>query len=970
MRDASNGATPRRSKIVVRVRNFNMLLLVLVLVLVIFMAAVMAIGVANKASENLAFFYSQEAVGKFNSFMGRDLALVQKVARSKVVTDWFADEGSLMKKLAAYGEMMDYMGLLDSGELYFAINESLNEFSITGRSLGEFAPFDVLDPEDPYNEWYFSLIASDFEYAFNIDIDKVTGEWRVWINHKVMSEGNVVGVFCAGLLNESLLRSMFSRYDEDNVKGFVIDSNGDILLASDFQEHGAEGVKGHILDMSADPEFARFINSYLEGIDDYFTLDVQPEVTRLSRGSYEYASIAPIYNSDWLAVTFFSSSSLFSAVNLTPMVLMLASVLVLYALASAAIMRRFVLFPLSKLSASVSVASEGKDTIYGGGRDDEIGELAWTIQDSWNRLNSTNLDLRVATLEQQRLEKLLQAVNNAAVLLLTTEAGVFEDALRNSMGMMAHAVDADRVYIWKNHVKNGKLHCTQLYEWSEGAEPQQDNEYTIDIPYDENMPGWEDKFGRGLCVNGLVRDMSPEEQAQLSPQGIISILVVPVYLRNEFWGFVGFDDCHQERMFTADEEAILRSGSVLVASALLRNDMTQELEAALEEAKEASQAKSNFLSNMSHEIRTPLNAITGMTMIGRSAPETEKKDYAFERINDASSHLLGIINDVLDMSKIEASKFELSHVEFNFEKMLQKVVSIIGPRANEKNQSLTVDLDPDIPQVLAGDDQRLAQVITNFLSNAVKFTPDAGSITLSLALSGEENGVYTIKVQVSDTGIGISPEQQERLFNSFEQAESSTSRRYGGTGLGLSISKHIIELMNGEIWVDSKLGEGATFAFTVKLGCAQEPGGTEVSGNTGNEREGSLEGFRILLAEDVEINREIVITLLEPTQIKIDCAVNGREALRIFSESPECYDMILMDLQMPEMDGIAASQRIRELGFPKAKEIPIVAMTANVFKEDIKRCLAAGMNDHIGKPIDYDEMLSKLYKHLVPLKSA
>jgi len=313
--------------------------------------------------------------------------------------------------------------------------------------------------------------------------------------------------------------------------------------------------------------------------------------------------------------------------------------------------------------------------------------------------------------------------------------------------------------------------------------------------------------------------------------------------------------------------------------------------------------------------------------------------------------------------------------------MLQKVVDIIGPRVNEKNQSLTVDLDPNIPQVLAGDDQRLAQVITNLLSNAVKFTPESGAITLSLALAGEENGSYIIKVLVSDTGIGISPEQHERLFSSFEQAESSTSRRYGGTGLGLSISKHIIELMNGEIWVDSKLGEGATFAFTVSLGCATEPDVPEVSGlscddshagatnksasgNTGNERVESLAGFRVLLAEDVEINREIVIALLEPTRIKIDCAVNGKEALRIFNASPECYDIIMMDLQMPEMDGITASQRIRELDFPKAKEIPIVAMTANVFKEDIERCLAAGMNDHIGKPIDYDEMLNKLFKNL------
>ena len=696
-------------------------------------------------------------------------------------------------------------------------------------------------------------------------------------------------------------------------------------------------------------------------------------------------------------------------------------------------------------------------------------------------------------------DKVFGAVTEATTLLLQAEADEFESALWKSMGIMANAVDTDRVRLWKNYYEDGKLYCDQLYEWSEGVEPQQNKGHTIRVSYDEHLPGWEGKLKRGLCINSVVRDMSPKEQSRFSPQNILSILIVPVFLREEFWGFVGFNDCHRERLYTANEESILRSGSLLIANALLRNEMTRELASALDKARAASQAKSSFLSNMSHEIRTPLNAIIGMTMIGKSSPETDRKNYAFEKIEGASSHLLGVINDVLDMSKIEASKFDLSEIDFDFEKMLQRVVNVIGFRVNEKNLSLSLHLDPNIPRRLTGDDQRLAQVITNLLSNAVKFTPDSGAVSVYVKLTGEEDGAYELRITVKDSGIGISEEQQRRLFTSFEQAESSTSRKFGGTGLGLAISKHIVELMGGTIWVESEIGGGASFIFTVRLRAARDDGskpapairregiriivvddhvetleyfmllgermgvkcdaaksgrealtmlgedgaydicfidwqmpvmnGIELSRRIREiglkepviimisaydwnsvEREAkeagvdgflskpifpsdivdcinnhigvkiisdieknapgpteSFEGRRILLAEDIEINREIVVALLEPSKLGVDCAVNGAEAVRMYNESPDAYDMILMDLQMPEMDGLAATKLIRASGLDGAADIPIAAMTANVFREDIEKCMAAGMNGHIGKPIDYDEMMETLRRYLKPL---
>jgi len=513
----------------------------------------------------------------------------------------------------------------------------------------------------------------------------------------------------------------------------------------------------------------------------------------------------------------------------------------------------------------------------------------------------------------------------------------------------------------------------------------------------------------------------------------------------------------------------------------------------------ASKAKSNFLANMSHEIRTPMNAIIGMTNIGKAAEDIERKNYSLLRIEDASQHLLGVINDILDVSKIESGKFELSATDFNFEKMLISVVNVSAFRIDEKKQKFNVNVDRDIPPDLYGDDQRLTQVLTNLLGNAVKFTPEEGAINLDTQFMGEENGVCKIKFSVTDTGIGISREHQEKLFQSFQQAESSTSRKFGGTGLGLAISKSIIEMMGGEIWVESELGKGSSFIFTIKMqrgenktvnlkkrdvdwknicvlavddddyilqdlknimekfgaSCdtannsadalnlletnsnynlffidwkmpgmdglelteeikkrtsdpnnsfvvmmsaaeyniiekrAKEAGADKflhkplflsviedvvaghfgISGSNIGEPEHSIdgifEGHCILLSEDVSINREIVLSLLEPTLLKIDCATNGKEAVQMFSDSPEKYEMIFMDIQMPEMDGYEATRQIRKMDVPSAKTIPIIAMTANVFKEDIDNCFNAGMNSHVGKPLNIEEVIDKLREYLL-----
>jgi signal transduction histidine kinase/ABC-type amino acid transport substrate-binding protein/ActR/RegA family two-component response regulator len=398
--------------------------------------------------------------------------------------------------------------------------------------------------------------------------------------------------------------------------------------------------------------------------------------------------------------------------------------------------------------------------------------------------------------------------------------------------------------------------------------------------------------------------------------------------------------------------------------------LQRELEIALEAANAASHAKSAFLANMSHEIRTPLNAIIGMTTIGKSAGELERKDYCFLKIQNASAHLLGVINDILDMSKIEAGKFQLSPVEFNFEKLVQKVIDVMGFRLDEKKQKFTSHIDNAIPKLLIADDQRLTQVITNLIGNAVKFTPENGSIGLDARLLSEEEEICAIQVSISDTGIGIGKEQQSHLFDSFQQAESSTTRKFGGTGLGLAISKNIVELMGGSIKLKSALGKGSTFIFVIQAKRADLRRKELLDSNLGGEAASSAEtcfaGRHILLVEDIEINREIVLALLEPTQVKIDCAGNGVEAVSAFKKAPEKYDMILMDVQMPEMDGYEATRQIREIELlsERPKIVPIIAMTANVFREDIEKCMEAGMNSHLGKPLDINELITKLRAYL------
>lgn len=400
---------------------------------------------------------------------------------------------------------------------------------------------------------------------------------------------------------------------------------------------------------------------------------------------------------------------------------------------------------------------------------------------------------------------------------------------------------------------------------------------------------------------------------------------------------------------------------------LMFHDVT-DLKRSREEALAASRAKSTFLSNMSHEIRTPMNAIIGMTAIGKKETSLERKDYAFEKIEGASTHLLGVINDILDISKIESGKMELSIVEFSFSQMIERIKSVVSVKMQDKRQHFEITIDPEIPDILLGDDQRLAQVLTNLLSNATKFTPERGNIEFNARLLSRSNAECKLEMYVKDSGIGMSKPEQGKLFSIFQQAEAGTARKYGGSGLGLAISKRILELMGGEIWVESEKDKGSCFFFTVSLDIPCEHSSTADLTLTQAEAaftpNRDFSGKTILIVDDVEINLEIAASLLEPMKATIVTTTSGKEAVNMFRADPGRFDLILMDVQMPEVDGIEATGMIRAVHNPVAATIPIIAMTANVFKEDIKKCLDAGMNDHLGKPMDVSLVIKMLSRYL------
>ena len=591
----------------------------------------------------------------------------------------------------------------------------------------------------------------------------------------------------------------------------------------------------------------------------------------------------------------------------------------------------------------------------------------------WAEEKTRNIELMLKRLisesDSQSLaeeNRLLRVTSAAAAMVIGGFHQDYDTVLIQALQRLGESVGANYIGLWRNTELDGSTHCSLKYHWTTKAHTVGAEKNIKFFKYDDILPDWKEKLAERHYVICNGKGVSAEFLNFFDMKNANSILLAPYYMHGGFWGMIGIT--REENIpFTNCEAETLLTGTTIMAFSLARNETFGKINMDREKAMANTLAKGEFLSRMSHEMRTPLNAIIGMTNIALKEKEPQKILEYLKKVEVSSQLMLNIINDVLDMSKIEAGKLEMVKEPFDFSAMLRNAENIARVKTDEKGQRFTVNYDTTMDKMVVSDEHRLLQVIVNLLNNAMKFTPEKGEISLTAAQRKLDETRVKIRVEVHDNGIGIPPEQQKKLFNAFEQADGSITRKFGGTGLGLTICKKILNALDGDIWVKSKPNQGACFFFELgaELGDPLiEPKSDAPAHITGNEKSHDWGKYTILIADDVEINREIIEISLGETGVNFIIAENGEEAVVKFSEGKDQIDLILMDVQMPVLDGLGATKIIRAMDNPQAKQIPIIAMTANAFKEDIDICIDAGMNGHIAKPIDMGLFFRELEKYL------
>ncbi|MBZ0199822.1 MAG: response regulator, partial [Ignavibacteriaceae bacterium] len=738
----------------------------------------------------------------------------------------------------------------------------------------------------------------------------------------------------------------------------------------------------------------------------------------------------------------------------------------------------------------------------------EVSNSFISFEDAENLLLSIFRDVterKISELELKKKDSLLQGMSESTKALISAQAQ--EKGFTAALRILGIAAQVDRVYMYKHMVTEDteEMYMSIMYEWhTENLTPQIDNTNLKRLSYSRfGSLRFYENFIEGRTLSFRIKELPPETQQLFIDDKIVSLILVPIFVDDDYWGFIGFDDCHKSRIWTENDGNLLNTVATTIGAVIKRNEQRNEiiqknsaLDNALAKAEIAARAKSEFLALMSHEIRTPMNGVIGMTGLLLDTDLSEEQKEYVETIRLSGDQLLVIINDILDFSKIESDKLDLENQPFDLRDCIEDSLDLLASRAAEKSLDLAYLIENNTPVTINGDVTRLRQILTNLISNAVKFT-ETGEVFISASAEVKDGEVYELLISVRDTGMGIPADRMDRLFKSFSQVDSSTTRTHGGTGLGLAISKRLAEMMGGSMWVESEFGKGTTFFFTIKAegvtskskvylhgqspelrgkrvlivddnktnrrilkvqttSWGMEPVSTEspftalelikseenydiaildyhMPGMDGmtlakeirktkkgiklplvmltslgrrddqddqdivhfsayltkpikqaqlhqvllkslsgkkqirHEKEfkqikfddklGEKYPLRILLAEDNAVNQRVAIRILEKMGYRVDTAGNGKEAVE--SARTIHYDIILMDILMPEVDGYEATKIITE-EFSADTRPRIIAMTANAMQGDREKCLEAGMDDYVSKPIRVDELQKKL----------